>query len=257
MGLISWLSFTIPKAGNRISENEDAVFPQVGVGQAVNSLPSTFIVSDGATQTSFSGLWAELLTNNCAKYRLSEPNFLRAIEQARIMWNDSFEGKQIPWHAAEKIQQGAFTAVTWVEIQYAPLQPGNAFSWRALAVGDCSLFISRSKSIYLSLPIQNIFDFSNQPTLVPSRIDRISSIKGRIQTAKGSLKTGDLLFLASDALAATLIGFDDEAYLEFIKTLRIAKDTANLQLIDSWMQKKRRSGQLKNDDSTLIFIELG
>ena len=257
MGPISWLSFTIPKAGNQDIENEDALFPTSGIGESISGKPSTFIMADGATQTSFSGLWARCLIEACADKKLSEPIFLQSIENARETWLRSFEGKEIPWHAAEKIRQGAFSAITWLEIQHLPLHPGYAYSWKALAVGDCCLFIARNQSIYLSLPLQNPIDFSLSPTLVPTKRERLDSIKGKIQTARGSLKSGDQIILTSDAIAAWIMKqsqLDKLSFLDMIKLIKNAKDGIGFS---EWINSLRKSGELKNDDTSVIYIELG
>jgi len=257
LGPISWLSFTIPKAGNRDVENEDALFPTSGIGETISGKPSTFIVADGATQTSFSGLWARCLIEACANKSLSESNFLLSIENARETWDQTFEGKAIPWHAAEKISQGAFTAITWLEIHHSPLNLGYAYSWKALAVGDCCLFIARNNSIYVSLPLQNPTDFSLSPTLVPSKRERLDSIKGNIQIGSGPLKKGDQIILTSDAFAAWIMKqsqSDKLSFLNMIQSIKNAKDSVGFT---RWINSLRKSGELKNDDTSMIYIELG
>jgi hypothetical protein len=257
LGPISWLSYSIPKAGNRDQENEDALFPASGIGETDSDKPSTFIVADGATQTSFSGVWARCLVEACAKNRLNEFHFLQSIENARDIWQQSFDGKEIPWHAVEKIRQGAFSALIWLEVHYSPLHPGSAFSWKALAVGDCCLFIARNQSIYLSLPLQNLSDFSQSPVLIPSKKERLDSIKGKIQTARGSLKRGDQIILASDAIAAWIMKQSQSEGLLFLEMIQSFKNANDGIGFARWVNSLRKSGELKNDDTTMIFIELG
>jgi serine/threonine protein phosphatase PrpC len=257
LGQISWLSYSIPKAGNRDVENEDALFPESGSDENSNGKPITFLVADGATQTSFSGLWARCLIEACVKNRLTETGFQRSIENAREKWQKSFEGKEIPWHAAEKIRQGAFAALIWLEVQYLPLQPANAYSWKALAIGDCCLFIARKQSIYLSLPLQNVTDFSLHPTLIPSKLEQLHSIKGKIQTAKGSLKKGDQIILASDAIAAWILKQSQSDRLTFLEMVQSIKNAKNGDGFTKWVNSLRKTGEIKNDDTSVIYIELG
>jgi hypothetical protein len=257
LGPISWLSYSVPKAGNRDEENEDALFPAIGIGETNSDQPSTFVVADGATQTSFSGLWARCLVEACAKNRLNEIHFQQSIENARKAWQQSFDGKEIPWHAVEKIRQGAFSALIWLEVYYSPLHPASAFSWKALAVGDCCLFIARNQSIYLSLPLQNLADFSQSPVLVPSKKERLDSIRGKIQTARGSLKRGDQIILASDAISAWIMKQSQADGLMFLKMLQSLKNANDGFGFTRWINSLRKSGELKNDDTTMIFIELG
>jgi hypothetical protein len=255
-GSISWRSFSIAKAGNRDEENEDALFPASNTIHPSGEKPYTFLVADGATQTSFSGIWAKSLVQACSETRLSEANFWQNIASARETWQHSFDGKEIPWHAAEKIRQGAFCALIWLELQYAPLLPGNAFTWKALAVGDCCLFIARNQSIYLSLPIQETSEFSLSPTLIPSNQGRLESIKGKIKTARGSLRQGDQIILASDAFSAWIMKQAQSADQKnnILQTINSKKDIFGFT---AWINALRKSGELKNDDTTLIIIDAG
>ncbi len=257
MAPISWLSLSIPKAGNTVVENEDAVFPISGVGKSNNGASASFLVADGATQTSFSGLWARILVDSCANTNLSEGNFFRAVRSAQGSWHEAMKSIELPWHAQEKLRQGAYSALTWLEIKYYPLHPAYAFIWNALAVGDCCLFIARNREFFLSLPIQDHRQFSLSPVLIPSKSEKIDSIKGCIQTARGSLKMGDQLLLGSDAISSWLMRRNQEEQLEFLKMLLSTKKSFSSGVFENWIKDQRRKKEIKNDDTSLIFIELG
>ena len=64
---LRWMAFSQQKYGNRPAENEDALQPAPGAG--VSSGPAGFAcaLADGATQTSFAGLWARLLVEEVHK----------------------------------------------------------------------------------------------------------------------------------------------------------------------------------------------
>jgi serine/threonine protein phosphatase PrpC len=255
---VSWFSYSIPKAGNTASENEDAVFPAVGHGFLNgNSDRATFAVADGATQTSFSGLWANCLIKHCSQTQLSEYTFQNVVSKAQGEWQTSLQGLELPWHALEKVRLGAFSALAWLEIQYDPLRPFTAYTWRALAVGDCCLFIAHNHAIYLSLPLQDPSEFNNSPVLIPSKSEKMDSIKGRIKTAKGSLMRGDQLILASDAIASWIMRKtlkDRKEYLDMIGTI---KDTNGGSIFSNWITNLRKRGELRNDDTSVILIDLG
>jgi hypothetical protein len=55
-------AFWLPKAGNSDSEYEDAFFPRRLKRR--NGRRLRFAVADGATETSFSGVWARLLVSS-------------------------------------------------------------------------------------------------------------------------------------------------------------------------------------------------
>jgi hypothetical protein len=52
-------AFWLPKAGNNIDEYEDAFWPRRQIDASAEAF--SFAVADGATETSFSKLWAEML----------------------------------------------------------------------------------------------------------------------------------------------------------------------------------------------------
>jgi hypothetical protein len=255
---VTWYSFSVPKAGNKASENEDAVYPECGHGFLNGTKDrASFAVADGATQTSFSGLWANNLVKTCTQTRLSEFTFQIAVNKAQAEWQSSLQGMELPWHAMEKVRLGAFSALAWLEIEYDQLHPSTAYSWRALAVGDCCLFIAHNHHIYLSLPLQDPSEFNNSPVLIPSKSEKMESIKGKIQTARGSLMRGDQLILASDAIASWIMRKpqkDQKDYLDMIRKVRTWKDGIDFS---NWVNAIRRNGELRNDDTSLIFIELG
>lgn len=255
---ITWFSHSISKAGNKPSENEDAIYPADLFG-SVNgkSERASFAVADGATQTSFSGLWANCLVRHCTQTKLSEYAFLEAIKKAGNEWQTSLQGVELPWHAMEKVKQGAFSALAWLEIQYDPLHPSTAYSWRALAVGDCCLFIAHNHNIYLSLPLQHPSEFNNSPVLIPSKSEKIDSIKGRIHMAKGSLKRGDQLILASDAMASWIMRKPVTDQSDYQKMIRVITETASSSQFSGWINTLRQSGEMRNDDTSVILIELG
>jgi len=255
---VSWFSYSIPKAGNTASENEDAVFPAVGHGYLNgNSDRAAFAVADGATQTSFSGLWANCLVKHCAQTQLSEFTFQHAVNKAQAEWHSSLQGVELPWHAQEKVRQGAFSALAWLEIQYEPLRPFTAYTWRALAVGDCCLFIAHNHSIYLSLPLQDPVEFNNSPILIPSKSEKMDSIKGRIKTASGSLMRGDQLILASDAISSWIMRKTVKDHKEYLDMIRTIKNHRDGSIFPHWINSLRKAGELRNDDTSVILIELG
>jgi serine/threonine protein phosphatase PrpC len=56
-----WKAFSLCKEGNREEENEDAVYPQLVNGSSLVADQFSCAMADGATTSSFSKLWANLL----------------------------------------------------------------------------------------------------------------------------------------------------------------------------------------------------
>jgi hypothetical protein len=126
-----------------------------------------------------------------------------------------------------------------------------------LAVGDCCLFIAHNHTIYLSLPLQDPSEFNNSPVLIPSKSEKMDSIKGRIKTARGSLMRGDQLILASDAISSWIMRKTLKDHKEYLDMIRTVKSKSDGSIFTNWITSLRKSGELRNDDTSVILIELG
>ena len=72
--------FWLPKAGNTEDEYEDALSPKKTQGKLERKFPR-FAVADGATESSFSGLWAQLLVDSNSHGPLTAMNIRRRIKE--------------------------------------------------------------------------------------------------------------------------------------------------------------------------------
>ncbi len=108
--------FSLPKAGNSVAEYEDACWPRQARELSDNI---HLAVADGATETSFSGLWARLLVNAYGRGRLTEAAWIHDLSKIRRVWQRAVGQKPLPWYAEEKLRLGAYSALTGVTI-YPP-----------------------------------------------------------------------------------------------------------------------------------------
>lgn len=68
---------------------------------------------------------------------------------------------------------------------------------------------------------------------------------------------GDQLILASDAISSWLIKNNRLDHNEFLKMILSTKKTRNDNVFSHWINTLRKKNEIKNDDTSLIFIELG
>ena len=106
--------FWAPKAGNRTEEYEDAFWPVRGVNREGDRF--RFAVADGATETSFSGLWAQLLVRSFGAGTLRQAHFDASLRPARVSWRRAVSSKPLPWYAEAKVLDGAYAALLGVEL---------------------------------------------------------------------------------------------------------------------------------------------
>jgi len=224
--------FSRPKAGNAPEEYEDAA----AIGD--DRWPLRAAVADGATETSYSRLWAEILTSGLAEEGIPSADRLTTIlPQWQAQWDQDVNERieDMPWYGAEKAADGAFATLLGLSVH-------EDNSWTALSVGDCVLFHLPDSEQQTAWPIQDPREFGSRPDLLPSRDGQ--AVPNPAVT-EGEWEVGDSFVLATDAAAQWLLRTDPAAVLEFDDNrFRLATDSA------------RGSGGLRNDDSTIILLEM-
>src|SRR5260221_6490734 len=129
--------FWLPKAGSSLAEYEDA-FGRRQTGELSGVL--RLAVTDGATETSFSGLWARLLVNSYGRGRLAEADFDAELNRIRRVWQRAVGQKPLAWYAEEKLRLGAFSSLTGLTLFPPTGRDGNGGPLQALSIGDSCLF---------------------------------------------------------------------------------------------------------------------
>src|SRR5438046_5005911 len=139
-----------------------------------------------------------MLSESDIRSELAGAEFLSRLKPAPRLWRRRLAGRPLPWFASEKAEQGAFAAFLGVQID------AHKNRWTALAVGDCCLMqvddVGKGMRVVEAFPLQKSSQFTMSPYLIGSRSDG-ESLNERIQISKGRLGDGDMLLLATDALA--------------------------------------------------------
>ena len=240
-------AFCCPKSGNSVEEYEDAwaqrqtrTPPPGGIRVAV---------ADGATESSFAKLWAVLLAESYVRDEVTGggAEFLARLGPARRLWRRRLAGRRLPWFASEKAEQGAFAAFVGVQID------AHNNRWTALAVGDCCLLqvddVGKRMRVLKAFPLQQSSQFTMSPYLIGSRSNG-EPPNDRIQLSKGSLRDGDMLLLATDAVAAWLLRRHEEGRPLWRWLYRKLSTPESFAAMVTY---GRKNG-LRNDDCTLVRI---
>jgi hypothetical protein len=223
----------LPKGGHRAEEYEDAFLVQAG-----RQLPLRAAVADGATEAAFSRTWAQRLVEGFVVDGPASPAALEDRLQAwRRAWRQTAAAREggLPWYAAAKAREGAFAALLGLAVQADG-------TWQALAAGDCCLFHLRGEAVCACWPLTHPEQFGNHPALLGS-LDVAADPP--LLAQHGSWQPGDVFLLASDALAAWLMRTDPVAALAFTPLS-----------FSAVVASARRQGGLRNDDVTLVRLEL-
>jgi hypothetical protein len=235
--------FSCPKLGNSAEEYEDAW------AQRPTRTPGRVrvAVADGATESSFAKLWAVLLAESYVRSEPTGPEFFERLQPARRLWRRRLAGRPLAWFASAKAEQGAFAAFLGVEID------ANRNRWTALAVGDCCLMqvdhAGKEMRVVEMFPLQKSSQFTMSPYLIGSKSED-ESLVDRIQTSQGSLRDGDMLLLATDAMAAWLLKRHEEERPLWRWLYRKLGTPESFAAIVAY---GRKNG-LRNDDCTLVRV---
>ena len=199
--------FWLPKAGNSETEYEDAsrvVYPQrIGVSGRGTA---RIAVSDGASESAFAREWANVLTDAFVSRTpdlddVSVDSLRDWLAPAQKEWHKQVPWERIPWHGEAKARAGAFATLLGLSIGAASTR-STVLSWRALAVGDCCLFVVRNNNLQVSFPLEDHAEFDNNPALVCSNPANSEGLWEDVKRDSGECSAGDLLILATDAIAA-------------------------------------------------------
>src|SRR5262249_4875960 len=111
--------------------------------------------ADGATETSFSSVWAGQLVREYCTGKPGLTPFLRSLPRLRRAWLKHVSAQPLPWYAEEKVRSGAFAALLGFTVERAGPECDHYALWSALAVGDCCLFQCRNNSLCAAFPLSS------------------------------------------------------------------------------------------------------
>ena len=219
------------------------------------------VVSDGASESAFAREWANALVEAFVAQPpelcgLTEESLNAWLATPREKWRSDVPWDRIPWHGETKARAGAFATLLGLIFGSAPDDP-QRISWHALAVGDSCLFVVRGDRLCLSFPLDEASQFDNNPALICSNPDNAGELWQDVCRSSGECAAGDLLILATDALACWFLAQNAEGQ-EPWKTL-LDLDPSRWQDPSRWVPwvgEQRRSGFMRNDDTTLVIIEV-
>ena len=225
-------AFHLPKAGHSADEYEDAVAGDVDRGR--------FAVADGASESAFADAWAKILVEAFVQTPGPWSGWLAA---ARERWCTQIQGRELPWFAETKFQEGAYAALLGVVFHKS--------RWRADAVGDCCFFQVRDGALHRSFPMRRSDEFGNRPSLMGSRKRGSTQPRARRMHLRGNLNGGDVIFLMTDALAQWFLTEVEDGQRPWSDLQTIATEAQFISFIDSLRESKK----LRNDDVTLMLIQ--
>jgi hypothetical protein len=247
--------FWLPKSGNTKAEYEDAF----------HASPDNcrFAVADGATETSFSGIWAKQLVRAFTSRNLSVPFSGGELKPLQARWKQTVQTrlKQIgrrhplPWYAEEKANAGAYAAIVGVEFMGQDSLAGSENFWRATAAGDSCLVQVRGDEVLKAFPLAESGSFGNSPSLLCSMPEsQESGMEDVIVSTSGSWRCNDVFFLMTDALACWFFKEREQGNQPWRGFCGLDRD--GRISFDHLVSELRLDKRMKNDDVTLVRIDV-
>ena len=232
--------YRLPKQGSSEAEYEDAVARSPG-----RAYPRRFAAADGASESSFARLWAELLVDAYVRGGLHAATLCDDLLPLQAAWREEVGRRPLPWYAMEKARSGAFAALAGLTLRADG-------TWHALAVGDCCLMQVRGDRLLTSFPLADAAAFDNSPLLLASAPERNGHLTDLDPVACGTWQPGDAFLLLSDALAAYVLRQLAEEGRGVAQTLAFMGQ----QGFRRWVAARRAERALRNDDVSLIRISV-
>jgi hypothetical protein len=212
-------------------------------------------MADGATETSFSSLWARLLAEAWGRHELGERSLKARLPELGRVWLNTVGSQALPWYAEEKVRSGAYSSLLGVSLMaHRDGAPGGR--WRALAVGDTCLFHISRGGLLRSFPLESSEQFGNRPHLLSSNPQANVTIDAHIRLARGRWVPGDTILCMTDALAHWFLQAVERSEAPW-KTVLGFTEAGCEEAFEEWIGVLRQRRLVRNDDVTLLAVRLG
>jgi len=182
--------FWAPKGGSTDREYEDAFWPRKRMETTATCL--RFAVADGATETSYSGIWAKQLVRYLCRSSGNAPFDGDGFRRLQQRWSTIVGRRPLPWYAEEKVRLGAFAAILGLVLYDDVDREGSGRHWQAVAVGDSCLVQMREEEVLVRFPLAESAAFTNRPYLLSSNPAHTGRVVDHVRNMDGTWQTGML-----------------------------------------------------------------
>jgi hypothetical protein len=256
-------------------EYEDAWHVLPGTGEEVPGDWVSVAVADGATESSLARQWATMVAHEFASTSPAARDAYLFAETALILsarWPTAVESyimdrenaaRPLRWYERPGIEKGAFATLLALHVntdsQHAkeaetrvnPGSPRVIGGWSSAALGDTCLFQVRDGQLHIAFPLSESADFDTSPALLGSTNADREAIADHVRLAEGAVAEGDDFFVCTDALAAWFLARAEEGDRPW-ETLRDLTEIG----FAKWVSDARRTDGLRNDDVTLVHMDV-
>lgn len=230
---------------------------------AADAATGRFAVADGASTSFIPGLWARLLVE---RFRDAGPDEARSLVTKEGGWPQWLRTPARRWRAGAEDTVAAASerkrvllhnrlvgedsaAATFIGVRVDP----SGGAWQAAAVGDSCLFHLRGGGLELSFPLAASGEFDATPDcLFSNRFD----VPPPLHFASGDLREGDVLLLATDAMAKWLLRQHEAGPAVWRAALDVVLDETRPNGVPSLVERLRKDGAALDDDVGLLVVAM-
>jgi len=256
MAQVQVVVFQEPKAGSAPGEWEDGA--GYDAGDPAAGRPARCMAVDGATEAFNSIDWANQLVDSFLGFQqpggrpaLDGPSMDRWFGLMQEQWARSAPTAFANIFEERKFREdGSFATMLGCEI--SGLATGGP-RWSAVALGDTVLFHVRDGRVRAQFPVMDADDFGINPEGVFTHPSARERMRRNLAHADGVLAVGDRLFLATDAIAQWMVRRNHSGSPLLWPTLSVLDHPV---LFRRLVADCRAAGELKNDDVTLMRVEV-
>ena len=238
---LRYKTFIMPHVGDLYSQCADRF--------AIGTDKNCFAIADGVGESLFPYDWAELVCEDfIANPNLFCENNKLVRENALIeAWNQKRDERTANLTETELflfemgLEKADFAACTFVGLSIDKKQ------WQSLALGDSYLFVlDKNLEIIESVASQKGEEFSNFPEYFASQAEKNH---GKTIKASGDINKVTYFVLLTDAISDWFIKVDTDKRKELFAI-------SDMPSFHSLVNKERESGNMKDDDTTAVIIEV-
>jgi hypothetical protein len=247
--------FHRPKAGAGEEEWEDCA--GYDPGDMTANRPARYVVVDGATEAYDSIRWVRQLVTSFLGLDSDAPPTLTPadldswIGRMQQRWLDEAPRAFASLFEERKFHEdGSFATFLGCEIHGLG---GPQPRWSAAALGDAVLFHVRDGQLVAQFPPLSPDDFGVNPDGVFTQTSQRDRMSTALQVASGPMQVGDLLFLATDALAAWLA---EASRLGGGRCWHLLSAVEHPTEFRRFVARERNARRMKNDDVTLLRVQV-
>lgn len=231
-------ALTAPKDGNSDEQYEDA--------WALSEERPLLAVADGASAAVYARQWAQLLVEDFAHgepFPSDDEAFWQRVGKLGAQWQARVGTGATSWYAQEKLPQGSQASLLVLELDR------EARQLTARAIGDVCLFLITDDTLHYAFPLTKSKQFNSHPGLVATDPTALKDRPELVRFTTTLPPEPVRLFACTDAVAAWFL-------LEFERKRKPWNLLPTDSVFAAWLKGTRDSGALKNDDVTLIELEV-